>query len=117
MEQAKPEKKSRWRETWSVIVTVIAYMIPLIWLWEQTGYPDEFGIHVTAHGKAGLLENWWYSDLLLERHRIVDIVTFAYMWAAVVGIVAWLGWAVVKDRRAKQMALLTENLREKGDDA
>jgi hypothetical protein len=87
-----------------VFAGVIAYMIPLFWLWNRTDFPDGLGVHITAHGKVGLLENWWYSYLLVERHRPWDLVTFAYMWAVVAGFVAWIGWALWRDRQGKNAA-------------
>ena len=105
MDEAGTEKKqSRWRDALKTIVVVLLYLIPLFWLWSRTGYPDNLGVHITAHGKAGLLENWWYSYLLLERHQLWDIVTFAYMWTAVAAIIGWVIWALMQDRKAKAAA-------------
>jgi hypothetical protein len=98
-------KKSKWRENLRIVFVVVAYMVPLFWLWQRTGFPDALDVHITAHGKAGLFENWWYSYLLIERHRIWDLVTFAYMWAAVVAVVIWLERSFLADRRAKRLAM------------
>jgi hypothetical protein len=81
------QPKGRW---WKVLLATLAYMIPLFVLWDRTNYPDSLGVQITAHGKAGFLENWYYSYLLLQRHRALDVLTFAYMWAPIVGYVGWL---------------------------
>jgi hypothetical protein len=89
-------KRGSW---WKTLLVTLGYMIPLLWLWNRTDFPDSLGIHITAHGKAGLLENWYYSYLLVERHHILDDVAFAYMWAPIVGLVGW--FAARKLRRMK----------------
>jgi hypothetical protein len=96
----------RW---WKILLAAVAYMIPLFWLWARAGFPDSMGVHIAAHGKVGLLEDWYYSYLLLERHTPLDIVTFLYMWGIVSGYVAWLVWAWQKDKRAKQAAAVNRN--------
>lgn len=83
--KVKPAKGSWWK----VLLGTLAYMIPLFWLWNRTDYPDSLGVTITAHGKAGLLENWYYSYLLVERHRVMDDLTFLYMWAPILGLIAW----------------------------
>jgi hypothetical protein len=88
----QPVDKAARSSWWKTILFSIAYMIPLFWLWNSTDFPDSLGIHITAHGKTGLLENWYYSYLLLQRHRLIDVVTFIYMWAIVVGFLVWLGF-------------------------
>lgn len=82
-------KKTNWRSWWMTVLCTLAYMIPLFWLWIHIDFPDSLGVHITAHGRAGLLENWYYSYLLVERHHILDDVAFAYMWAPIVGLVGW----------------------------
>lgn len=101
-DQETTAKPSRWRQALKTIFFAVLYMVPLLWLWNKTDYPRSFGIHITAHGKAGLLENWWYSYLLLKRHHLWDIAAFAYMWAAVAAIVGWLGWAIISERKASR---------------
>jgi len=81
------QPKGRW---WKILLATLAYLIPLFWLWERVNFPDSLGVQIAAHGRVGLLENWYYSYLLLGRHRFLDIVTFAYMWAPPVGYVGWL---------------------------
>lgn len=95
------EKPSRWRSGLKVFAVMLSYMIPLFWLWSKTGYPDSLGAHILARGKAGLIESWWYSYLLLGRDTSWDILTFVYMWLPVLGCVIWLGRAFVQDRKAK----------------
>jgi len=94
-------KPSRWRQNLKVIVGTVTYMLPLFWLWNKDNYPDGFGVHITAHGKAGILESWWYSYLLVQRHHLWDIVLFVYMWAIVIAFAAWVIRGVWKDRAAK----------------
>ena len=95
-------RKASW---WKTILFVLAYMIPLFWLWNRTDFPDSFGIHITAHGKVGLTESWYYSYLLLERHRILDVVTFIYMWVVIVGFV---GWVAFKQLRKIKFSLYSD---------
>ena len=86
----EPQKASVNWKTWFVALgSSLAYMIPLEMLWTKSSFPDSFGVHITAHGQTGLLENWWYSYLLIQRHRLVDVATFAYMWLPVAGVAAW----------------------------
>ena len=92
--------KDRLRAALPVIATAIGYMIPLFWLWSITGHPDALGVHIAAHGKAGLLENGWYSYLLLQRHLFSDVATFAYMWLAMAGVIAWMLRVWLVDRHA-----------------
>ena len=69
-----------------------AYMIPLVGLWIWTDYPDGLGGHIDGFqwwtGK--LVGYYYYSYLLLERHRLLDLVTFIYMWAPVAAGTVWL---------------------------
>lgn len=81
-----------WKKALLTIAVVLGYMIPLFVLWTKTGYPDSLGVHITAHGKAGLIENWYYSYLLVERHRALDDVAFAYMWAPIAGFIGWFAF-------------------------
>lgn len=68
----------------------LGYMIPLFWLWSATNFPDSFGVVIKVHGKAGLLEEWWYSYLLLNRPNALDLATFAYMWLPIAGLIGWV---------------------------
>lgn len=77
---------------------VIPYMIPLFWMWSSADYPDSFGVKITAHGKAGLFENWWYSYLLFRRPNVLDVALFCYMWAPVVGLVGWAIYVTLRER-------------------
>jgi hypothetical protein len=83
-----------WRKILALVLCVLAYMTPLFWMWSVTGYPDSFGVHITAHGRAGLIESWGYSYLLLNRHYVLDLLLFAYMWTPAVPVLAWLGGIV-----------------------
>jgi len=97
-----PEKpKGKWRQALLTIGGVIAYMIPLFWLWSSVGWPESFGITITAHGKAGLLENWYYSYLLVERPSLIDDVTYLYMWAPIAGLIGWFGWKQYRSRAGR----------------
>ena len=78
------------------------YVVILIWLWAETDFPHSLGVDIAAHGKAGALLSWYYSYLLLERHALLDIVTFAFMWAPVAGFAWWIALEVRKDRQAKR---------------
>jgi hypothetical protein len=75
----------------AIFAIVIAYMVPLLALWSITDFPDSFGIHIAAHGKAGLLENWYYSYLLIGRHQILDLLTFLWMWMPLAAILILVG--------------------------
>src|SRR5262249_664736 len=94
----KPARESWWK----TILFSLAYMIPLFWLWDRTGFPDSLGIHISAHGKTGVLEDWYYSYLLIERHTVLDIVTFLYMCAVVVGFAAWATLSWLKKRQVTE---------------
>lgn len=95
-----------WKKASLTIAVVLGYMIPLFVLWTNTDYPDSLGVHITAHGKAGLIENWYYSYLLLERHHALDDLAFAYMWAPVVG---FLGWLAVKQLRTMKVSIYSDD--------
>lgn len=95
-----PEKKGYpWRKALLTFAGTIGYMIPLFWLWNRARWPEGFGITITAHGKAGLIENWYYSYLLIERPSLIDDVIFLYMWAPVVGFAGWLGLTLYSARK------------------
>jgi len=98
-ETATESKPGFWRTNGPILFGAIGYMIPFFWLLGKTDFPDSFGIHITAHGKVGLFENWYYSYLLLQRHQPWDVILFLYMWAAVVGCVGWLVWKTLGGRK------------------
>jgi hypothetical protein len=79
--------KIRW---WQTLLFTVAYFIPLFYLWARIDFPASLGVHITAHGTTGLLENWYYSYLLLQRHRPLDLISFCYMWVIVIGPIGWL---------------------------
>jgi hypothetical protein len=85
-----PTNKTKKGVWWKALLATLAYGVPLVWLWIQTDFPDSLGVQISAHGKAGVIESWYYSYLLLERHRPLDIITFFYMWTPVVWFIAWL---------------------------
>jgi len=91
------KKPGAWLRALKTIFCVLAYTFPLFWLWNRTGYPDSLGVHITAHGKCGLIEHWWYSYLLLERHRPWDVVLFVYTWAPVAGFIGWMIWSIRRE--------------------
>jgi hypothetical protein len=88
-EPADRGKKGSW---WKHLLGFVAYGIPLIWLWIRTDYPDSFGVQITAHGRVGGIERWFYSYLLLERHHILDVFTFVYMWVPIIGYIGWIAY-------------------------
>ncbi|MEO1969268.1 MAG: hypothetical protein ABGW87_11210 [Sphingomonadaceae bacterium] len=90
--EGKNKSRNR-RKTLLIVGLTLGYMVPLFWLWSATNFPDSFGVIIKAHGKAGLLEEWWYSYLLLSRPNALDLATFAYMWLPVVCLI---GWAIYK---------------------
>lgn len=78
---------------WKMALLGTAYMIPLILLWDRTDYPNSLGVHIAAHDrKIELLEKWYYSYLLLERHHLIDVAMFFYMWLPFIGILVWSVW-------------------------
>ena len=85
------DTSNRW-PWWKTVGVVLVYMIPLFWLWSRTDFPDSLGVHITAHGKAGLIENWYYSYLLVERHHPLDDVAFLYMWGPIAGFIGWFAF-------------------------
>jgi hypothetical protein len=89
----EPPQRVGWKK-WLLITGFAAvYAIPLFfWLLRKIDFPDSFGVRITAHGKAGVFDTWWYSYLLVERHRPLDLVTFAYMWIPVVAFAGWLAY-------------------------
>lgn len=87
-----------WDNALKTLLVMLCYMPPMFWLWSKTDFPKSFGIRITAHGKGAVLEEWWYSYLLLERHHVWDILTFAYMWAPLIGFVGYLLWTKLGKR-------------------
>jgi len=96
LEDDQDRKRRSW---WKTIIFTLAYMVPLFWLWSRTDFPDSLGVHITAHGNAGLLENWFYSYLLLERHRVLDDLTFLYMWMPVAGLILYVALPKLRGSR------------------
>ena len=109
MDESAPADESKakggWRQNLLIIIGTLGYMVPLFWLWSETEFPQGFGIHITAHGKGGLLEHWWYSYLLVQRAQPWDIVLFLYMWAPVAGFIGWLIWKWWNGREHKRLNL------------
>ena len=103
-----------WRQRLTILAVVGPYMLILFWLWVGADYPDSFGVTVTAHGAAGLLENWWYSYLLLKRPDALDVGLFCYMWAPLVGLLGWVTYVAI---RACSMKFKIFNDEEAPDDA
>jgi hypothetical protein len=97
--------KGGWRGNLKIIVGTVAYMIPLFWLWSRDDYPDSLGIHITAHGKAGVIENWWYSYLLIERRHVLDIVLFLYMWAPLLAVIGYFAWPALRKLTAGNFSI------------
>src|SRR5438067_12685369 len=79
-----------------ILGVAVAYILPLLLLWSATGFPDSLGVHISTHGKSRLLENWYYSSLLLRRHSLLDLITFLYMWAPILGLVGWLAFKLLR---------------------
>lgn len=94
-------KQSTWRKNLIVIGSSVLYMIPLFWMWSSADYPDSFGVTITAHGKAGLFENWWYSYVLPQRPDPLDWTLFFYMWAPIVGFLGWAICVTLRERGVK----------------
>jgi hypothetical protein len=74
----------------TTILFMVLYFVPLFILQSLTDFPNSFGVHEMSHGRGRALEDWFYSYLLLQRHQVLDVITFAYMWAPIVGFIAWL---------------------------
>ena len=83
------------RSRWKAALVAAVYMTPLIFLWIWTDFPESFGVQDRGYGWGRALEEWYYSYLLLQRHRPLDLVTFFYMWGGVAAVVAW----VARNRR------------------
>lgn len=112
---APKAKASHWPRTLKIIAAVAVYMVPFFWMKEAVNYPDSFGVHITAHGKAGAIEAWWYSYLLLERPNVRDLALFAYMWVPIVGSLALFTWKAIGARRGSFR--IFANSEEAPDDA
>ena len=84
---------------WGTTALLFVYAVSLVWLWNRTGFPDSLGVQ-TGDGRMSVLENWYYSYLLLQRHQVLDVVTFIYMWA----FIGFFGWLAYKFRKAKSDA-------------
>ena len=100
VEDIPPKKSKAWGNV-KIVVGVVAYMLPLFWLWRLIGFPEASSIHITAHGRAGLIENWWYSYLLIQRHRPLDVLCFAYMWAGIIVLFYPLARDLWRSRHSK----------------
>lgn len=94
-------RRSQWVQALRMIAFVLAYLLPLFWLWHRTGWPERFGVTVD-HGRIGLYENWYYSYHLLQGQSVLDLVTFLYMWAPVVGYLAWLALRTHRNVQARR---------------
>jgi hypothetical protein len=75
----------------------IAYVVPCFWLWSLIDYQDLIGARWTrSSGRGETLEEWYYSYLLLERHHVLDLITFVYMWAPLAGFVGWIAFRALR---------------------
>jgi hypothetical protein len=106
MELSSPISKGRtlkeappsWLRLQKIALIVGVYFLPLFLLWTAAGYPDDYRLETKAHGAAAIIENWWYSYLLLKHPNAVGLLTFFYMWMPVVSALVWLIYITKKDR-------------------
>jgi len=86
-----PNTSKRWSR-WKTVFVMLAYVAGLLWLWIQTDFPNSLGVQIAARGKVGAIEDWYYSYLLIERHRVLDVVAFLYMWGPIAGFIGWFAF-------------------------
>ncbi|MFY8193643.1 hypothetical protein [Novosphingobium sp. B1] len=96
-EETDSPRKREWKRTLRVILYMLPWIAVWLWLKSQTGFPDRYGYHNGLHGKAGVFNEYIHSGLLLQRPGAVEIFLFTWMWAPVVGFIAWLAWAFIQD--------------------
>ena len=71
------------------IFFVLLYGAGYLWLLGETDFPDSFGFKFD-HGNTGVFKEYWYSYLLLQRHRPWDIALFAWLWGSALAFVWYL---------------------------
>ena len=99
LDGAPPPRRSL-RRNLLLFAAVLAYIVPLFWLQGKAHYPDSFGLHLLAHGRGRLIEEYYDSYVLIERRHLWDVVLFLYMWAPAVAGLAWIGASLLPGRGA-----------------
>ena len=99
--------KGRW---WKIILFAFAWVVPSFWLMSEVRYPDSFGVHYqSSTGRGQTAEQFYYSYLLLERHHLLDVITFAWMWAPLVGIIGWIVYAQIQSPKTPKLPGYSDN--------
>jgi hypothetical protein len=94
----EPEAKAiKSRRGWIIFLLVLLWVGPSFWLMDQDGYPESFGIHYhSMSGRGQTAEQFYYSYVLLQRHHVLDVITFAWMWAPLIGTVIWVVYSLIR---------------------
>ena len=103
--QSSTSKMDAFARNMTMLLGALAYLTPFLILESNLNYPDCFGVHLSHNGRAAVLEEWWYSYLLIQRHRFWDIVLFLYMWGPLLGLIGWQIWKWWKGRENKRLNL------------
>jgi hypothetical protein len=83
-----PGRLRRNRGTIAFWAAVLAWGVGIAALSVLAKYPGSFGMRFGS-GRAGLIETFLYSYLLVERHHWWDIALIAWMWGPLLGLAAW----------------------------
>ena len=92
-----------YQNTVVLLPTLIAYFVPLFYLWNKVDYPESLGLGSFDNGRAGVFESWWYSYKLLGRHHVWDLILFVYMWLGPALIGTWfVRWQATQKKASSQ---------------
>jgi hypothetical protein len=100
-----PEARAaRSRRSWIRFLLVLPWAGVSFLLMDQDGYPDSFGIHYhSTTGKGMVVEQFYDSHVLVQRHHLLDIITFAWMWAPLVGAIGWVVYGLLHSPKTPEL--------------
>lgn len=101
----EPEARAaKSRRAWIIFLFALLWAGPSFLLMDQDGYPESFGIHYhSTSGRGQTFEDFYYSYVLLQRHHLLDVITFVWMWAPLVGILVWVVYAQIRSPKLPKL--------------
>jgi hypothetical protein len=101
----EPEvRAAKSRRGWIVFLFALVWIGPSILLMDQDGYPDSFGIHYHSRtGRGQTFEQFVDSYVLLQRHHVLDVITFAWIWAPLVGAIGWVVYGLLHSPKTPEL--------------
>jgi hypothetical protein len=110
LDAGEADVKERRGRGWKQLVFAVAWVIPTFWLMGQDDYPDSFGVHYQSKtGRGQTAEDFYYSYLLLQRHHVLDVITFAFLWAPFLGLIGWIAYPQLRKLRHQKFSIYSDS--------